>query len=81
MDLYLRAAQRRDAEAMREIAALYQHGQHAPADAREAAAWLLLARQTNPAVAADADAALQSLPPDQRQPARDRVRHLLKRTL
>jgi len=81
MVLYRRAAQQRDAQAMRELAAMYQHGLHVPADPVEAVAWLLLARQTNPAVAADAEAALQSLPLDQRQSARDRVRHLLKRTL
>lgn len=81
MGHYLRAAEARDAAAMRSLAGFYQRGQHVPKDSVEAAAWLLLARQTSPAVAAEADAALQSLPPEQRQQARDRVRHLLKRTI
>lgn len=82
MDRYLRAASHRDAAAMIEVAALYQRGQHVPKDPVESAAWLLLARQTNPtAGATEADAVLKSLSPAQQQQARDRVRHLLKRVL
>lgn len=81
LEHYVRAADARDATAMRVLAGFYQRGQHAPRDTIEAAAWLQLARQNNPTVDADAEAALQSLPLEQRQQARDRVRHLLKRTL
>ncbi|MFA6545987.1 MAG: hypothetical protein WCS99_16325 [Limisphaerales bacterium] len=82
MDRYLRAATGRDADAMREIARFYQRGIHAPVDPVEAAAWLLRARQANPAAtAAEAETALRSLSPAQQQQANDRVRHLIKRTL
>ncbi|MEQ2009116.1 MAG: hypothetical protein ABMA26_20230 [Limisphaerales bacterium] len=80
MDHYLRAAGVRDAAAMRVLAGFYQRGQHVPKDPMEACAWLLLARQTSSAVAAEADAGLQLLSPEQQQQARDRVRQLLKRT-
>ena len=82
MDRYLRAASNRDTAAMIEIAALYQRGQHVPKDPVEAAAWLLLARQTNPtAGTTEAETVLKPLAPAQLQQARDRVRHLLKRVL
>lgn len=82
MDRYLRAATGRDAGAMREIAALYRRGQHVPVDPVEAAAWLLLARQTSPTAAVvELETVLQTLSPAQQQQARNRVPHLLKRTL
>lgn len=80
MEKYLRAVEGRDATAMRVIAGFYQRGPHAPKDAVEAAAWLQLARQSNPALSAEADAALKPLSSEQQQQARDRARHLLKRT-
>ncbi|KAF0177989.1 MAG: Sel1 repeat-containing protein [Limisphaerales bacterium] len=81
MDHYLRAAEARDAAAMRVLAGFYQRGQHVPKDPVEASAWLLLARQHSPAAAAEADAALRSLSPEHQQQARARVRQLIKRTL
>lgn len=81
MVLYRRAARQQDAQAMRELGGLYQHGLHAPVDPVEAAAWRLLARQAKPAAAGEADAALQSLSTEQQQQARDRMRQLIKRTL
>lgn len=77
MDHYLRAAEARDAAAMRALGGFYQRGLHVPKDSVEAAAWFQLARQANPA--AEADAALQALSPEQQQQARDRVRQLIKR--
>lgn len=82
MDRYLRATTRRDTGAMREIASFYQRGQQVPLNPVEAAAWLLLARQTNPTTAVvELEGILQTLSPAQQQQARNRVPHLLKRTL
>lgn len=76
--LYLRAAQQRDPEAMREIAHWYQQGRFVPVILIEARAWLQLAVQSGASAAKTELKAIETqLSPEQMNESRDRLGKLI----